>query len=73
MDQSRANNITACSSREGSGGRLSQATTPSTPLQQFDAAHRQGLMMDRWMKETPKNEPYHGLVVTEVDNAASRP
>ncbi|KAM0490021.1 hypothetical protein ACHAP8_011991 [Fusarium lateritium] len=72
MDQSRANNDTPHPPREENERRLSQATTLSTALQQFDAAHGRGAMMDRWLRETPKDEPYHGLVVTAVDKAASQ-
>ncbi|PTB62149.1 hypothetical protein BBK36DRAFT_1130026, partial [Trichoderma citrinoviride] len=39
----------------------SNAPLSEALLQQLDTANHQDVMMDRWLGETPKEEPYHGL------------
>ncbi|EHK47309.1 hypothetical protein TRIATDRAFT_307024 [Trichoderma atroviride IMI 206040] len=69
MDPREAQNIKPSSPQDQSGGQLVQAKNSTTPLtktllQQLDTGNQKGLMMDRWLEETPNEEPFNGLIVT---------
>ncbi|SCN67665.1 uncharacterized protein FFB20_02710 [Fusarium fujikuroi] len=57
MDQSRANYAAISPKQVESGGQSVQPVIP---------AKHGGVKMDRWLKETPKDEPYHGLATTKT-------
>ncbi|ETR96798.1 hypothetical protein M419DRAFT_93257 [Trichoderma reesei RUT C-30] len=66
MDSCEANTSKSSASREESGGQLVLAENPNAPLfktllQQLDTLNHKDAMMDRWLGETLKEEPYNGL------------
>ncbi|KAK1240235.1 hypothetical protein MKX08_007677 [Trichoderma sp. CBMAI-0020] len=65
MDSREAQNTKTSSSQDKSDGQFVQTTSLTKALlQQLEMSNQESLMIERWLGETPEEEPFNGPIVT---------